>query len=138
VEIVLHPAEGGGYWAEAPALLGCVSEGDSVDEAVANIREASQAWLEVADQRMTIASTTEPPAQAAEIEVRSRCSGARLCRILEKHGWELRRVRGSHHVYVQAGNSAILMVPVHGNRDLKLGTLRRLLKDAGLTADDLL
>ena len=65
-------------------------------------------------------------------------SGARLCRILERHGWELRRVRGSHHVYAHPGNPAILTVPVHGNRDLKLGTLRRLLKDAGLTEDDLL
>jgi len=64
-------------------------------------------------------------------------SGKRLCKVLEKHGWELKRVRGSHHIYVQSGNPAILTVPVHGNRELRLGTLRRLLKEAGLTEEDL-
>jgi len=64
-------------------------------------------------------------------------SGKRLCKVLEKHGWELKRVRGSHHIYAQSGNPAILTVPVHGNRELRLGTLRRLLKEAGLTEEDL-
>jgi len=64
-------------------------------------------------------------------------SGKRLCKVLEKHGWELKRVRGSHPIYAQSGNPAILTVPVHGNRELRLGTLRRLLKEAGLTEEDL-
>ncbi len=64
-------------------------------------------------------------------------SGKRLCTILERHGWELKRIRGSHHIFAQHGNPAILTVPVHGNNDLKTGTLRRLLRDAGLTEEDL-
>ena len=64
-------------------------------------------------------------------------SGKRLCRILEAHGWTLQRIRGSHHIYAQPNNPVILTVPVHGNKDLKIGTLRQLLKDAGLTTDDL-
>ena len=64
-------------------------------------------------------------------------SGRRLCRILEAHGWVLQRIHGSHHIYAQPDNPTILTVPVHGNKDLKIGTLRRLLKDAGLTEDDL-
>jgi predicted RNA binding protein YcfA (HicA-like mRNA interferase family) len=64
-------------------------------------------------------------------------SGKRLCQVLEQRGWRLQRVRGAHHIYSQPGNAAILTVPVHGNRDLKRGMLRRLMHDAGLTEDDL-
>ena len=64
-------------------------------------------------------------------------SGKRLCRILEQAGWVLQRVQGSHHIYAHPDNPAILTVPVHGNRDLKRGILHKLLKEAGLTEDDL-
>lgn len=64
-------------------------------------------------------------------------SGKRLCKVLEKHGWQLRRIRGAHHIYAQPGNPMIVTVPVHRNKDLKPGTLQKILKDAGLTEDDL-
>jgi predicted RNA binding protein YcfA (HicA-like mRNA interferase family) len=46
-------------------------------------------------------------------------------------------VHGSHHIYAKPDNPTLLTVPVHGNKDLKKGTLHHLLKDAGLTEDDL-
>jgi predicted RNase H-like HicB family nuclease len=46
VKIVVHEAEEGGFWAEVPALPGCASQGDTMDELLANIREAIQAWLD--------------------------------------------------------------------------------------------
>ena len=64
-------------------------------------------------------------------------SGKHLCKILESRGWELKRIQGSHHIYTHAGNPKILTVPVHGNQDLKKGTLGQLLKDASLTGNDL-
>ena len=64
-------------------------------------------------------------------------SGKDLCKVLERHGWFLLRIRGSHHIYGQPGNPTLLTVPVHGNRDLKTGTLRALLRDSGLTQADL-
>jgi predicted RNase H-like HicB family nuclease len=45
VKIVVHEAEEGGFWAEVPALPGCVSQGETMDELLANVREAIQAWL---------------------------------------------------------------------------------------------
>ena len=45
-EIVLEPSGEGGFTVYAPALLGCVSEGETRDEAVANIREAIELYLE--------------------------------------------------------------------------------------------
>ncbi len=44
---IIHEAEEGGYWAEVPALPGCVSEGDTMAEVKANIKEAAEGWLEV-------------------------------------------------------------------------------------------
>lgn len=64
-------------------------------------------------------------------------SGKKLCKILERQGWVLKRVKGSHHIYAKQGEQSILSVPVHGSRDIPLGTLRGLMKDAGLTESDL-
>jgi predicted RNA binding protein YcfA (HicA-like mRNA interferase family) len=64
-------------------------------------------------------------------------SGKELCRIFERHGWALMRVTGSHHIYGRPGSIVRLSVPVHANRPLKVGLLRHLLKQAGLTENDL-
>ncbi len=45
IKIVIHEAEEGGYWAEVPGLPGCFSQGETVDEATANIREAVEGYL---------------------------------------------------------------------------------------------
>lgn len=45
LKAVIHPAEEGGYWAEVPALPGCFSQGETIDEVRANIREAIEGWL---------------------------------------------------------------------------------------------
>ncbi len=60
-----------------------------------------------------------------------------MCRILEQHGWNLIRIKGSHHAFQKAGSAATIIVPMHGSKDLKSGTQRAIMKDAGLTGDDL-
>ncbi len=52
-------------------------------------------------------------------------------------GFSNERPRASHCIYVQAGNPASLSVPVHGNKDLKKGLQIDLMKEAGLTENDL-
>ena len=47
LEVVLHEAEEGGYWAEVPMLPGCVSEGETLDEVCKNVVDAVLACLEV-------------------------------------------------------------------------------------------
>lgn len=49
LKIVLEPSDEGGYTVFVPSLPGCVSEGDSRDEAIANIREAIELYLETDD-----------------------------------------------------------------------------------------
>ena len=63
-------------------------------------------------------------------------SGKAFCRLLERHGWQLLRVRGSHHVYGKPGERARLSVPVHGSDRLKTGLQRHLLKLAGIDEDE--
>jgi predicted RNA binding protein YcfA (HicA-like mRNA interferase family) len=65
-------------------------------------------------------------------------SGKRLCKILEQKGWVLRRITGSHHIYESPEAEQILSIPVHRNQDLKIGTLRALMKIAQLSEEDLL
>ena len=43
--VVLHNAEEGGYWAEVPALEGCYSQGETVEETMINIKEAIQSHI---------------------------------------------------------------------------------------------
>lgn len=64
-------------------------------------------------------------------------SGKKLCKIVEKQGWILRKVTGSHHIYSKIGMDKILSIPVHKNQDLKIGTLKALMRIAELTEDDL-
>jgi predicted RNase H-like HicB family nuclease len=45
--VVLHEDPDGGYWGEVPALPGCYSQGETVDELKQNIREAIAGVLEV-------------------------------------------------------------------------------------------
>ena len=45
--VVVHQAEEGGFWVEVPALPGCYSQGESVEEALGNVLEAIELYLEV-------------------------------------------------------------------------------------------
>ena len=44
--VVVHQAEEGGFWVDVPALPGCYSQGETVDEALASVREAIGLYLE--------------------------------------------------------------------------------------------
>jgi predicted RNase H-like HicB family nuclease len=46
LKVVLEPSEEGGYTIYAPSLPGCISEGETVEEALANIKEAIELYLE--------------------------------------------------------------------------------------------
>ena len=44
---IIHNEETGGYWAEVPAFPGCATQGEAMDELLANLREAIEGWLAV-------------------------------------------------------------------------------------------
>ena len=47
IKIVVHEAEEGGFWAEVPAIPGCASQGETMDELMINLREAIQGCLSI-------------------------------------------------------------------------------------------
>jgi predicted RNA binding protein YcfA (HicA-like mRNA interferase family) len=63
-------------------------------------------------------------------------SGRDFARIIERRGWTLLRVSGSHHIYGKSGSVVRLSVPIHGNKPLKAGLLRHLAKLADLSEAD--
>jgi predicted RNase H-like HicB family nuclease len=64
-KVVLEPSEEGGYTVFTPSLPGCISEGDTADEALANIREAIELYLEPVEDDWVL----EDNAQVQEIEL---------------------------------------------------------------------
>ena len=50
LKVVLEPSDEGGYTVLVPSLPGCISEGETLDEALANIREAIELYLEPVDR----------------------------------------------------------------------------------------
>ena len=65
LRIVLEPSEEGGYTVYVPALPGCISEGDSRDEALQNVQEAIALYLESVDDD----EGARPGAEILEIAV---------------------------------------------------------------------
>ena len=47
LKVIVHEAEEGGYWAEVPALPGCATQGETVEDLIANLYEAVEGWLTV-------------------------------------------------------------------------------------------
>jgi predicted RNase H-like HicB family nuclease len=65
IKAIVHAAEEGGYWAEVPALPGCIIEGDTWEELMANLKDAIEGWLEVANE----SRKTEEIGEVVEIAV---------------------------------------------------------------------
>lgn len=59
-----------------------------------------------------------------------------LIQVLEGRGWQLIRTRGSHYVFKHQDFPNRIVVPVHG-RELKRGILSAILKDAGISREEL-
>jgi len=56
-KVVLEPSDEGGYTVYVPSLPGCISEGETVEEALKNIREAIELYLEPVDDDLVMQDT---------------------------------------------------------------------------------
>ncbi len=59
-------------------------------------------------------------------------TGKEFAKMLERKGWILQRVHGSHHIFTKAGNPLRISVPIHGNSPLKIGLWKHLVKLADI------
>ncbi len=60
-----------------------------------------------------------------------------LIKILELHGFIFKRSKGSHKLFYNPLNNKTVIVPVHGDKDMKKGTFHSILKQAGINKDEL-
>ena len=59
IKVVLEPSDEGGYTAIAPSLPGCISEGDTKEEALKNVREAIELYLDPVEDDQVFAPNSE-------------------------------------------------------------------------------
>ena len=59
LKAIIHNAEEGGFWAEVPALPGCLTQGETLAEVKANLREAIDLWLSVDDETMAYSTSDQ-------------------------------------------------------------------------------
>lgn len=59
LKVALEPSDEGGYTVYVPSLPGCISEGDTKEKALANIKEAIELYLEPVEDDLTLVSGTE-------------------------------------------------------------------------------
>ena len=68
IKVIVHDAKEGGFWAEVPALPGCATEGETMEELMRNLHEAIEGCLSV--------DTSQPNAVDQECVFGSRCMKA--------------------------------------------------------------
>jgi len=64
-------------------------------------------------------------------------TGKSFIKILERKGWILKRINGSHHIFSHPEKTEIISVPVHKNDSLKIGLQKKLMGIAEIEEDDL-
>lgn len=66
-----------------------------------------------------------------------RASGRQLVRVLERFGWYVERIKGSHHIMRHSERKGVtLSVAVHGSKTLPIGTQASILRDAGISVEE--
>ena len=63
-------------------------------------------------------------------------TGREVIQALERAGFNVVRIKGSHHIMKKPGHTNNVSVPVHGNQPLKAGTLRGVIRSAGMTVEE--
>lgn len=128
-KVVIHPEPTGGYWGEVPALPGCYSQGETVEELLANLREplpaVSKFWPRRAGRQTP---KWKWPNSRYEANNRQGTLPA-----FERGGLDAKTIKGSHHIFGKPGERKVIAVPVHGNQTIKPGLALRIAKDAGIS-----
>nr|VFJ75081.1 MAG: Predicted nuclease of the RNAse H fold, HicB family [Candidatus Kentron sp. FM]VFJ75564.1 MAG: Predicted nuclease of the RNAse H fold, HicB family [Candidatus Kentron sp. FM]VFK21945.1 MAG: Predicted nuclease of the RNAse H fold, HicB family [Candidatus Kentron sp. FM] len=112
LKVIIHEAEEGGYWAEVPAIPGCATQGEDIEELIENIHDAVEGCLAIDMDAIELGSTALG-SWSLLFEMKT-ISGKRMSALLQRKGWHLVRTTGSHHIFVHPGSNLRISVPVHG------------------------
>ena len=61
LQVIIHDAEEGGYWAEVPAIPGCATQGDTMEELLQNLYEAVEGCLSIDIDETTVTENDRVP-----------------------------------------------------------------------------
>jgi len=64
-------------------------------------------------------------------------SPKKIIYLLEQKSYLLKRINGSHHIYFNKESKKTVVVPVHGNKDIPKGTFMSIVRQAGISKDEL-
>ena len=145
--VVLEREEDGGYVVSVPALPGCVSQGDTRAEALSQYPGGDGALHRglprcrrpgpdrsrkgIRRGRGRVGSASDLRRRVPKLP--TGLSGRQVRVALESAGFEFRRQAGSHMILRRDDPYARVVIPDH--RQIRPGTLRRIIADAGLTVD---
>lgn len=124
--VTLIQDEDGIFVAEVPSLSGCISQGATRTEAIENIEEAIEIYIESVK---THGPPVPPPVREESVKVEA------VVKVLSKFDYELERQKGNHIVLRQTKYPfRRVIVPEH--EKIAKGTLRGIVNQVGLTAEE--
>jgi predicted RNA binding protein YcfA (HicA-like mRNA interferase family)/predicted RNase H-like HicB family nuclease len=131
-DVIVEKDSAGYFVASVPALPGCHTQAKSLDTLMERIREAIELCLEVDGD------TTEQLRGATHFSCRMTSlpslTGKDLLSVLKKAGFELLRVKGSHH-FLRHEDGRSTVVPVHSGETIGPGLLAKILRDCDLNRE---
>ena len=134
-QVVVYPGESGFWVAECPSLPGCISQGETRQEAIANIKEAIEGYILALQEDGLPVPEERFEALCWQYDPTTESFWARFCtRALGKAGFYLVRQHSSHMILRRDVPFAQVVVPDH--RELDSGTLRSVIRRAGLSVTE--
>ncbi len=122
-DVIVHPLDDGGYWAEVEGLPGCLTQASSYTEILARIRDAHETCLNAQPPALSAEANGFKPSALKDI----RTAGA-LAEALSAAGWQ-RAARGTFHdIYATFGRAERISVLTDPDSILNEGYLKALAK----------
>jgi predicted RNA binding protein YcfA (HicA-like mRNA interferase family)/predicted RNase H-like HicB family nuclease len=140
--VFYEQAPEGGYVATVPALPGCHTQGETLEETERNVKEAVEVYLE------SLAAHGEPiPEEGPSLQGRvtvpawfmtklPSLTARQVVRALKHAGFVEDRQKGSHLVLRHPERKARAVVPMHAGQSIKASLLRAIIRDADLSVDE--
>lgn len=134
--VILDPVEEGGFTVTVPSLPGCISEGETKEETLENIKDAIQGYLKVCKKYGDPIPKSDVLEEIVRVAVWKLpvVSGYEVGKVLKRIGYEFVDQEGSHLHYRKIYPPHIkITIPNH--KELKRATLRSILRAADISVE---
>ena len=139
-DVIIEQDEDGVYVAHVPELPGCHTEGDTIEEVLANIKEAIELYVEhvksdvKSKMKLIAVHKVAVPSQSIVMKLKP-VSHKKLIKVLDLIGYKAVRQKGSHVILEHKETKKITVVPAR-TKDIGIGLLSMILKEVGLSREE--